>query len=235
VTDHWRSDLYRDACFKMGSTYYLMEKYDSSSVYFALAALADKPALVRDALFNRGLALEEIGVFSLAGDVYRTLATRFPLSDQFERALVRRGYCLQSDGRPAEAVAAYKSCLRYADSAETQAETMYWIGESLSALGDHGQAACEFLRVGFVHPSQQAWAGTAAFMAGVECEKAGLADHAITIYRQNVRKFGKTSDWGKASDERLAELLGASVPSDRRAPGGRPPAGTSGESDAGAR
>jgi TolA-binding protein len=206
AAEHWDSDLYRDACFKMGSTYYLMERYDSSSIYFALAALSDRPALVKDALFNRGLALEEIGAFRLAAEVYRTLATRFPLSDQFERALVRRGYCLQSGGRPAEAIAVYKGLLQYADASETRAETMYWIGESLAAMGDHAQAACQFLRTAFRYPSEKAWAGTAAFMAGVECEKAGLSDHAVAVYRQNVRRFGKSSDWGKASQERLGEM-----------------------------
>ncbi|MFZ1948207.1 MAG: tetratricopeptide repeat protein [bacterium] len=203
-------DLARDACFKLGTAHYMQQRLDSAAVYFGLAALSDKPSLARDALFNQGLALEELGGFSLAAEAYLRLATRFPLSDQFERALVRCGYCLQSDGRPAAAVATYRAVLRYADKVETQAEAGYWIGEAMSQAGDQLGAACEFLRTAFLYPGQTEWAGTAAFMAGAECEKAGLTDHAVAIYKQNVRKFGKGGEWGKASDQRLRDLSGAS-------------------------
>jgi TolA-binding protein len=98
------------------------------------------------------------------------------------------------------------------------AETRYWMGESFSEMGDHLRAACEFLRIGYLYPKEGQWAGTASYMAGAECEKAGLTDHAAAIYRQNVRKFGKTSDWGKASDERLTELLKAKETSKRIQP-----------------
>jgi TolA-binding protein len=201
-------DLARDACFKLGTAYYMQQRLDSAAVYFGLAALSDKPSLARDALFNQGLALEEIGAFGLAAEAYLRLATRFPLSEQFERALVRCGYCLQSDGRPAAAVGVYRAVLRCADKIETQAEAGYWIGEATSQTGDHLGAACEFLRTAYLYPGQTEWAGTAAFMAGAECEKAGLVDHAVAIYKQNVRKSGKGGEWGKASDERLKELSG---------------------------
>ena len=50
------------------------------------------------------------------------------------------------------------------------------------------------------------WTGTSAFRAGLECEKAGFTDHAVRIYRDNVRRFGTGTDWGKASEERLIEI-----------------------------
>jgi tetratricopeptide (TPR) repeat protein len=204
------SDLYRDACFKLGSVYYLMKMYDSSGTYFGLAALSEKPSLVRDALFNRGLALEEAGGLSAAAEAYGALAVRFPLSEHFGRAITRCGFCLQSLGRSADAAAWYAGALRYAAGSEAQAETRYWIAEATAESGDHRRAACEFLRTAYLYPKEEAWAGTAAFNAGAECEAAGLRDHAVTIYRQNVNRFGKASDWGKASAERLAELLRAS-------------------------
>lgn len=200
--------LARDACFGLGTAYYMQQRLDSAAVYFGIAALSEKPSLTRDALFNQGLSLEEVGAMGLAAEAYLRLATRFPLCDQFGRALVRCGYCLQADGRPAAAVSVYRGVLRYADKVETQAEASYWIGEAISQTGDHQGGACEFLRTAYLYPGQTEWAGTAAFMAGAECEKAGLADHAIAIYKQNVRKFGKSGEWGKASDQRLKELSG---------------------------
>jgi tetratricopeptide (TPR) repeat protein len=190
--------------------YYLMKMYDSSATYFGLATRSDRPSLVRDALFNRGLALEEIGGLNQAAEAYGTLAVRFPLSEHFTRAIIRCGFCLQTLGRPADAAAWYAGALRYAAGSEAQAETRYWIAEAVAESGDHARAACEFLRTAYLYPKEEAWAGTAAFNAGAECEAAGLLDHAVVIYRQNVNRFGKTSDWGKASAERLAELLQAS-------------------------
>ena len=218
VDDFPASEFYRDACFKLGSAYYLMQKFDFSALYFGLAALSDKPSLVRDALFNQGLALEEIGGSGQAAEAYRELALRFPFSEQFERSLVRCGLCLQNDNKPAQAIDVYTGALQYAEKASTRAEIQFWIAGSYSEMGEPLRAACEFLRTGYLYPKEAQWAGTAAFTAGEECEKAGLVDHATTIYRQNVRKFGKTSDWGKASEARLAELLGAKQ---GKGPGGK--------------
>jgi len=215
------SPFYRDACFKMGSAYYMMEKYGPSARYFGLAALSEKPSLVRDALFNLSLALEQTGQFREAAGACRQLAVEFPFSDQFERALVRTGYCLQNAGNPVAAIGFYEAALKYTGRTETMAETMYWIAESYAQMGDHLRAACEFLRTAYLYPKEGQWAGTASFTAGDECEKAGLTDHAIAIYRQNVRKYGKASEWGNASDERLTELKAASTPSDGQVPGGK--------------
>ena len=216
------SPLYCDACFKLGSAYYMMEKYGPSARYFGLAVLSEKPSLVRDALFNLSLALEQVGQFREAADACRRLAVDFPFSDQFERALVRTGYCLQNAGSPADAIRFYDAVLKYTDRGETLAETRYWIAGSCAQMGDHLRAACEFLRTAYLYPKEGQWAGTAAFSAGGECEEAGLADHAIAIYRQNVRKYGKTSEWGRASDERLTELLEPiPAPADRQVPGGK--------------
>jgi TolA-binding protein len=209
-------DLERDACFKLGSTYYLTQKYDASALYYGLAALSTKASLARDALFNYSLALEQAGDFGRAAEASRRLAVRFPFSDQFERSLVRAGYCLQSAGRPMEAMRFYDGVLQYTGEAETLAETHYWIAECFSDAGDHVRAACEFLRTAYLYPKQGQWSGTASYGAGEECEKAGLAEEAIIIYKQNVRTYGKSSDWGKASADRLADLGG------RREPGEKP-------------
>ena len=229
VNEFRGSDLYGDAAFKLGSTYYLTEQYDSSAAFFGLASTAAQPSLARDALFNWGLALEETGAFGEAADAYARLALRFPWSDEFDRALIRRGYCLQSEGRPDQAVDVYRAVLRYVTSEESCAEAGYWIGESFAQSGDRPRAACEFLRTAFLYPKQEAWAGTSAYQAGEECEKAGWPDYAIKIYKSNVRRFGKTSDWGRASQGRLDELdkasgPGGSEPVPREAPGQAPAA-----------
>ncbi|HVP58419.1 MAG TPA: tetratricopeptide repeat protein [bacterium] len=222
VTDYPTSPIFSDACFKLGSAYYMMKQYDSSATYFGRAVEVGKASLARDALFNWSLALEQTGHFREAATACYQLAVEFPFSEQFERALVRTGYCLQSAGLPGEAIMIYNAVLKYAASAETMAETRYWIAESYAQQGDHLRAACEFLRTAYLYPKEGQWAGTASFTAGDECEKAGLVDHAITIYRQNVRKYGKTSQWGKASDDRLAELVKpAPPPAAHQVPGGK--------------
>jgi len=202
------SRLYPDVCFKLGTTYYLMEAYDSSAVFFRLAAEEDKVTLLEDALFNLGLALEESGDLSAASGAFFELAARFPFSARFERALMRGGYCLEKNERPMEARDVYRILLKYALDPETRAEGNFWLGECLARAGYHVEAALEFMRTGFFYPGEEAWAGTARYRAGMECESAGLPDAAKLIYMENVSVFGRESTWGKASYEKLAELVG---------------------------
>ena len=206
--DYADHPLYRDACFKLGTAYYMAERFDSSAYYFDLASESNKASLVENAFFNLGLALEKHGDLTPAARAFWSLAIRFPLSERFERSLMRTAYSLERAGELEEAVRIYRGLLNYAEERETAAEAVYWTGESFSEMGDHLRAAVEFLRVGHMFPGEAAWAGTACFRAGNECEAAGLTDHAAAIYEQNVRRFGKGTDWGRASAERLAELRG---------------------------
>jgi len=200
------SDLYPETVLKLGTVYYMIEKYDSSAAYFEIATGAEKASVAENAFFNLGLALEEAGRLVESSEAFRGLATRFPFSERFDRALMRTGYTLQQAGRPREAISVYRALLQYVDAPETAAEAMYWIGESFAEMGDPARAACEFLRVVHVIPDGGPWTGTAAFRAGMECEKAGLVEHALIVYRENVRKYGRETDWGRASGERLDEL-----------------------------
>jgi len=59
------------------------------------------------------------------------------------------------------------------------------------------------MRTAYLYPGQEAWAGTARYRAGVECESAGLTEGARLIYEENVAVFGRESTWGAASYERL--------------------------------
>jgi TolA-binding protein len=206
--DYPEHDLYHDTCFKLGTAYYMLERYDSSAVFFNLASESKKASLVENGLFNLGLALEKHRDLKRAASAFWMLAMRFPLSERFERSLMRSAYALERIGELEEGVRVYKGLLDYAREPETAAEAMYWMGESFSEMGEHLRAAVEFLRVGYMFPREAAWAGTASYRAGVECEKIGLVTHAATIYEQNVARFGSGSDWGSASKERLIELQG---------------------------
>jgi tetratricopeptide (TPR) repeat protein len=190
-------DLYFDTCFKLGTTYYMLEKYDSSAMYFELATHSESASLVENAMFNRALALEEAERKGDAAEAFWEHAVTFPFSERFERSLMRSAFTLEAEGRSEDAVRIYSGLLGYAETVETAAEAMYWTGESYAEMGEELRAACEFLRVAFMFPDGGPWTGTSAFRAGLECEKAGLTDHAVRIYRDNVRRFGTETDWAR--------------------------------------
>jgi TolA-binding protein len=217
------SDLYFDTLLKLGTAYYMLEKYDSSAAYFENAAGAEEASIAENACFNLGLALEEAGRLEEASAAFRRLAIRFPFSERFDRSLMRCAYTLQQAGRPDEAIDVYRDLIQYAEAPDTAAEAMYWIGESFAEMGEPARAACEFLRVVHLFPDGGPWAGTAAFRAGMECERAGLIDHALIVYRENVRRFGTGTDWGRASGERIDELS-KPQPARQEAPGPLPEA-----------
>jgi TolA-binding protein len=200
------SPLYHGACFKLGTSYFMTEDYDSSAVYFRLATHSRDVSEVVNALFNLGLALEENGELSPAARTFHELAVRFPFSERFERALMRAAYNYERTGRGEKAVDVYRGLMEHAADTTTRAEARYWMAETLAEMGRPLDAAVEFLRVGHLHPGEAAWAGTAAFRAGMECEDAGLADHALSIYRMTVRRYGAGSEWGRAAAERVETL-----------------------------
>ena len=201
-----QGDLLYDVCFKLGATYYFLGDFDSSAFYFEVAAGSPKAGLRQDAIFNRGLALEDGGHLIRASHTFHSYATRYPLCDRFERALVRSAYTLEKAGRFEDAIRIYRSVARYSDSDQTKAEAYYWIGECLSQLGRHLDSAVAFLRVGFEFPGESAWAGTARYRAGLESEKCDLRHAARKIYEENVKLYGRSSPWGQASYERLLEI-----------------------------
>jgi TolA-binding protein len=209
MMDHFpESRLRPDVYFKLGTSYYFTGIYDSSAIFFRLAAESGKPSLHEDALFNLGLALEESGDVARAGQVFFETALRFPFSVKFQRGLMRSAFCLDENGKPLAAADVYRVLLKYAVEPEARAEAGYWMGESLAKAGRPVEAAVEFMRVGFLYPEEEAWAGTARYRAGMECENAGLDDIAALVYEENVKDFGRDSTWGKASADRLAELAG---------------------------
>ena|GEM_PF-2969078 len=202
------SRLRPDVYFKLGTTYYITEAYDSSAAHFRMAADQGNVTLRQDALFNLGLALEESGDLAGASGAFYELAAGFPFSERFERALMRSAYCLEKNGLPLEARDIYKTLLEYAAGPETRAEANFWLGECLAEAGLHGEAALEFLRTGHLYPGEEAWAGTALYRAGMECQSAGLRAAAKLIYERNVSTFGLESTWGAASYEKLTEIVG---------------------------
>jgi TolA-binding protein len=199
-----RPDIY----FKLGTTYYITGAYDSSAAHFRFAADEGKVTLRQDALFNLGLALEEGGDLAAASEAFYELAVKFPYGDRFERALMRSAYCLEKNDLPVEASGLYRTLLEYAGRPETRAEANFWLGECLAKAGFHVEAALEFMRTGYLYPGEEAWAGTARYRAGMECESAGLKNAARLVYEENVRTFGRESTWGQASYEKLQELVG---------------------------
>jgi tetratricopeptide (TPR) repeat protein len=204
--DYPGSDLHFDTLLKLGTAYYMLDEYDSSAAFFDLATAAENASIAENAYFNLGLALEEAGRLEAASEAFIGLAMRFPLSERFDRSLMRAAYTLEQAGKPEEAIAVYRDLLQYAEAPETAAEAMYWIGESFAEMDEPVRAACEFLRVVHLFPEGGPWTGTAAFRAGMECEKAGLIDQALIVYRENVKNFGVKTDWGRASADRLDEL-----------------------------
>jgi len=197
------TDMYYDSCFKLGTAYYFAGVYDSSAHYFSMAASAPGTELVREALFNGGLAQVEAGNHAGAFESFWTYAIKFPLSKHFQRALLRAAFALEEMDQYGRAIEVYRRFGEYASSIEEAAEAHYWMGHAYAQMGDHVRAAVEYLRVGYMFPQVDAWAGTASFEAGLACEKAGLTDEAIIIYRETARKYGEDTDWGKAALQRL--------------------------------
>jgi soluble lytic murein transglycosylase len=104
----------------------------------AIAALTPTGgALLDDAYWDRGLALETLGRLDEAVTDYSTLA-ELPLSDHAEDALERAGMIRYRQGLPAEAAALWERRLASSGAAD-DSRIRFWLARAYGQLGDVAQ------------------------------------------------------------------------------------------------
>lgn len=198
--------LFFQSCFRLGVAYYMEGVYDSAAYYFEMASGVEDQRLARDALFNAGLSYESGGQPDKAVENFWKCATRFPLGDQFERALLRCGFTLEEIGKFDSAIDVYKAAVRYSRSQKTKAEAQYWLAQCFDRSARKQRAVVEHLRTLYLFGDQEAWAATSAYEAGLGCEALGWTEEAIKIYKMILAKYGVSTDWGRSSRMRLRRL-----------------------------
>jgi tetratricopeptide (TPR) repeat protein len=128
-------------------------------------------ALFSSAHYKEALPLYESILSSASGKV--------PAGDVYTRI----GDSYYRLGSYRNAIHAYQGALTKQERT-AQPGTQYWIGFCYFLLGQHDQAANEFLKIPELYPEANMWVGTAYYWAGRSCEQQGKKDLALQYYKK---------------------------------------------------
>jgi len=158
--------------------------------------------------------LRRARVLLYAGDargavtVLSNILPRHPvMADQFAEAYSQVLFELQAIDHHQEAIVLFESIYSRIREPRLRRETLYWIADSKSAIGEHQDAAELYLRSATYAGtgSGDMWGQTARFHAAQALGKAGLVNDARAVYQRLLR--GTTDPQRRAIIERNLQQL----------------------------
>lgn len=102
----------------------------------------------------------------------------------------------------------FKSFMQVISSAEDdrlKVEAHFWLGETFQGSGRLEDAVIEYLKISYLYPENDMWAGTARFRAGEIFEMQGRVDEAILMYQKLSSKY-KGDERGKFAVKKVEEI-----------------------------
>lgn len=154
--------------------------------------------------------LLRLGESCAAAHDWTTSATAFaqhrssyPDSSRWFQAAFGAGWAAENQGHHERAIEQYRIVIG-AHEGETAARAQFQIGECLFALGRHGEAVREFLRVDTMYDAPQ-WSAAALFESGRCFEAMNKVGEARSQYRRLTAEHAN-SNWAEAAKERLRAI-----------------------------
>ena len=191
-----------EARFRLGEIRFLEEDYAQ-----AISSLRDyldrypDGAHRPEAAFLRGAARSALGHWEQAIAAYQSyLAERDIIADYVE---MRIAEAYRQLGRPADAMAAYRSALAHEGRPATVAlDAMQNIGDALAEMGDQAEAAVWYEKAG-AEAAEEGRRAELLLAAGMAYRKAGEEAKAVVALRQLLDQYPRSP----AAYHGVAELL----------------------------
>jgi TolA-binding protein len=195
------------ALYHLGRALFALGRFDEAEEAFASGAKetgADSVTVFRTKQ-ARGLCLQELEEWERARRVWEEMLAEHDEDDVIGGLILRIGRCLQEEGRPAEAVAAYRRAVPFVDE-EGRARATYWAGICFESMGRLEEAVAEYLKVPYLYSGEGLWSVTASLKAARAYEALGREEEARALYGKVLEQHGKESQWGRVARDGLARL-----------------------------
>ncbi len=156
-------------------------------------------------LYMTADALAKSGRSDKASELFKRVIDDYPDEKGFDAERLNIGLFFLKEK---EYDLSFKSFMQVISSAEDdrlKVEAHFWLGETFQGSGRLEEAVIEYLKISYLYPENDMWAGTAKFRAGEIFEMQGRADEAIMIYQKLSSKY-KGDERGKFAAKRLEEI-----------------------------
>lgn len=190
--------------FKLGSSFYQMQKFDSAVAYYKKASEYPEYVKRKDALFNIAVIYKQQEKWNKLIDISREIEKLSLTVSEKAKVYYNIGYAFLQKRNPLDALKYFKKALELATDRTMQRDIIYWLGETYFALGQYQNAIKEFLKI--PEFGNVMWGGTALWRVGIIYELLEEYNKAKEIYKRIIKLYGEHSMWGAQAKERLKEL-----------------------------
>ena len=201
------SPHYVDANLELAKLWDANEEYASAATFYrnALNAGIDK-SQKPDVLYALSKNFNYLKSWDVGIDYARQLVREFP---QHKRAIDARldiAQMLHFKGDYEASIREYLPLLKLVTTDDERASITYSIGENYFYMGDYDNARREFFSLSFNTEISTNWIVSAQTMIAECYSKQGQIDQAIAALEQVKIRYGATSNYGQAADQRIQRL-----------------------------
>jgi tetratricopeptide (TPR) repeat protein len=198
---------------RLGSALYDRGLLAEAAQRWQEAVEAPDSAVVVEALRNLAIVQEKLERWREAERTWRTLVDRFPGSGHTDEASLRVARCQLESGRPREAARTYEAIAPILEG-EYKARAYFGAGECYERMQRWKSALLAYLKVPYLVPEEAIWSITARLKAAHCYRELGKVDQAARIYHDVIRRYGRSSQWGRFAEQELRALEAAGKGSD---------------------
>ena len=156
-------------------------------------------------LYMTADALAKSGRSDKASELFKRVIDDYPDEKGFDAERLNIGLFFLKEKEYDSSFKSFMQVINNAEDNKLKAEAHFWLGETFQGSGRLEDAVIEYLKISYLYPENDMWAGTARFRAGEIFEMQGRADEAIMIYQKLSSKY-KGDERGKFAAKRLEEI-----------------------------
>lgn len=196
-----------DANLELAEFWKANEEYTMSATFYRNALSkglekSEKP----DVLYSLAQSFNYLQTYSVGIDYARQLVKEFPQHKKAIDARLLIAQMLQLKGDHKESIQEFLPLLKLVTSEDERASIRYSIGENYFDMGDYNNARREFLSLQYNTKISSNWIAS-ALVKIADCHiKQGDLDQAIVALEEVKTRFGATSSFGMAAEERIQNL-----------------------------
>ncbi|MBI5749054.1 MAG: tetratricopeptide repeat protein [Nitrospinae bacterium] len=140
-----------------------------------------------------------------ASELFKRIINDYPDEKGFDTERLNIGLFFLKEKEYDLSIKSFMQVINNAEDNKLKAEVHFWLGETFQGSGRLEDAVIEYLKISYLYPDNDMWAGTARFRAGEIFEMQGRVDEAIMIYQKLSSKY-KGDERGKFAAKRLEKI-----------------------------
>lgn len=156
-------------------------------------------------LYMTADALAKSGRSDKASELFKRVIDDYPDEKGFDAERLNIGLFFLKEKEYDLSIKSFMQVVNNAEDNKLKAEAHFWLGETFQGSGRLEDAVIEYLKISYLYPDNDMWAGTARFRVGEIFEMQGRVDEAVLMYQKLSSKY-KGDERGKFATKRLKEI-----------------------------